>query len=112
MRQANYTAIATQAGATVSSAAIDAEQIFYGTAQLVATGTEVGTMILQASNDPKSLVGGPVNWSAIPSATIAVASAGVYLIPKTDLCYQWVRVNYTHTSGSGNITVQFNSFGV
>ena len=64
-------------------------------------------MKLQASNDeqPDLRNAGwvPTNWSDISGATVAISGAGAFLIPKTDLCYQWVRVVYTN-SGTGTQT--------
>jgi len=113
MRQESIKLIPTQAGANVSSSAVFAANLLYCSAQITATGTEVGSLKLQASNDNLDAVPSstPTNWSDIPSATVAVSSAGAYLIPSTQICYQYVRLVYTHTSGSGNITAVFKSIG-
>lgn len=113
MRQINEPAILVQAAATVNSAAIPALNLFYCSAQLIATGGAAGTFKLQASNDdphgaPAQIA--PTNWNDIPSATVAVTGAGSYLIPKTELCYQWVRVVYTNT-GAGTIAANFKGLG-
>lgn len=104
--------ITTRAAATVNSAPISATQLFACAAQLIATGSAAGTMKLQMSNDrPDTPSVPPTNWTDIANATVSVSGAGTYLIPKTDLCYQWVRVSYTN-SGTGNITVNFTALGV
>lgn len=97
-----------------SSSAIDASQIVYCSAQVVTASlanTPSLTVKLQASNDippasnmPQTFV--PTNWSDVPSAvTSAITANGVVLIPKTDLCYRWLRVVVTTTTGTGNVTV-------
>ena len=102
MRFLNDTVIATQSIAgDVQSAAIDASQMVYATAQIVSTSTAAGTLKLQGSNDFKN----PTNWNDIPNATASVSSAGAVTIPVTQTCFKWIRVTYTHTSGSGNGTV-------
>jgi hypothetical protein len=111
MRQINDNIIPLQAAATVTTAAIPALNLFYCSAQIAVTGAGAGTLTLQASNDDlKGYNTAPVNWSNIPSATVVVAGSGAYLIPKTDLCYQWVRLMYTNT-GAGTISVVFKALG-
>jgi len=112
MRQVHIQALASQTAATVNSAAIPAMNLFYCSAQIAATGSAAGTLVIQASNDDLSgeptLV--PTNWSSIATATVSVAGAGAYLIPTITLCYQYVRVSYTNT-GAGTIAVTFKALG-
>ena len=111
MRQINDNIIPIQAAATVTTAAIPAQNLFYMSAQIAATGSAAGTLVIQASNDyvvASNAV--PVNWSNIPGATISVSGAGAYLIPKIDCCYEYVRLIYTN-SGSGTISVVFKALG-
>lgn len=112
MRQENINIIPSQAAATVTSAAIPALNLFYCSAQCSATGAgAAGTMKLQASNDRPVASGAvPTNWSDIPSATVSISAAGAFLIPKTELCYEWVRVVYTNT-GTGTFSVVFKALG-
>lgn len=112
MRQVNDNIIPLQAAATITTAAIPALNLFSCSAQVTTTGAgAAGTFIIQASNDDFTASNAvPVNWSAIPSATVTVAGAGAFLIPKTDLCYQWVRLVYTNT-GSGTVSAVFKALG-
>ncbi len=111
MRQVNDNIIPAQTAATITTAAIPALNLFYCSAQITATGAGAGTLVIQASNDDfTSPTTPPVNWSPIPAATITVTGAGAFLIPKTDLCYQWVRLVYTNT-GSGTVSVVFKALG-
>lgn len=111
MRQVNDNIIPVQAAATVTTAAIPALNLFYCSVQITTTGSGAGTLSIQASNDESHAANFvPVNFSDIPSATITVTGAGAFLIPKTDLCYQWVRLVYTNT-GTGTISVVFKALG-
>jgi len=111
MRQVNDNIIPVQTAATVTTAAIPALNLFYCSAQISTTGGGLGTLKLQASNDDSQAANFvPTNWSDIPSASTAVSGAGAFLIPKTELCYQWVRLVYTNT-GTGTISVVFKALG-
>lgn len=110
MRQLNDNIIPTQAAASVNSAPIPALNLFAISAQITTVGgAPGGTMKLQASNDD---VPGqpPANWSDIASATVTISAIGTGLIPKTEICYQWVRVVYTNT-GTGTISVVIKALG-
>lgn len=111
MRQENINIIPLQAAGTVTTAAIPALNLLYASVQIASTGSGAGTLVMQASNDePASPTMPPSNWSSIPSATVTVTGAGAFLIPITNLCYQWVRLVYTNT-GTGTISVVFKALG-
>lgn len=114
MSQIDSVIIPTQAAATVSSTALSAQNLFQCSAQIVCTGSAAGTLKIQASNDaaignfPTLFV--PTHWNDVPSATVTVTGAGSYLIPKTDICYQYVRLVYTNT-GTGTIAANLKALG-
>lgn len=111
MRQENLPIIPLQAAASITSSPIPALNLFSCSVQMSIVGSGAGTLIIQASNDdPKASGAVPTNWSAIPSATVTITGAGAYLIPKTDLCYQYVRVVYTNT-GTGTVSCVFKALG-
>lgn len=111
MRQINDNIVPTQAAAMVTTVAIPALNLFYMSAQISATGSAGGTLKFQASNDYSQASGFmPTNWSDIPSASVTVTGSGAYLIPKTDCCYEWVRLVYTNT-GTGTVSVVFKALG-
>lgn len=111
MRQENINAIVSQAAATVTGSPIPAMNLLYGSAQITATGSAAGTLKFQASNDvPRSPTTPPTHWNDIPSATVAVSGAGSFMIPKTDLCYQFIRLVYTNT-GTGTIQANVKTIG-
>jgi hypothetical protein len=81
--------------------------------QAVFTGAPVGSLQLQGSNDPgpnASYTTLPTNWANVGTAT-AISAAGVYIINMPDIYYNWVRVIYTPTSGTGTLTLLFNAKG-
>lgn len=115
MRSLRDTIISSgDASGNLISIALDSSYLFATSAQAVATGSPVGVLKLQFSNDhafasPNNQT--PTNWSDIPNATVSISAAGVFAIPRTELCYQWIRAVYTFTSGTGAITVETNSLG-
>jgi hypothetical protein len=79
--------------------------------QVVTTSTIAGAVKLQFSNDPQNVAGYPVNWSDIAGATVTLSgSAGVFHIPKTEICYNYMRVVFTKSGGSGTVTANYHSF--
>jgi hypothetical protein len=77
--------------------------------QSVSTGTGVGTIKIQVSNDSET--GVPVNWSDLSGATIAVTAASVLVLPKIEVSYQFIRLVYTKTSGTGTLNARVKSIG-
>ena len=77
--------------------------------QSVSTGTGVGTIKIQVSNDSET--GVPVNWSDLSGATIAVTAASVLVLPKIEVSYQFIRLVYTKTSGTGTLNARIKSIG-
>lgn len=98
---------------------IDASQVVSASAQAVVTGTSTGTFKFQSSNDVAALCTTdsngkqqPTNWSDIASQTVAVAGAGVIVIPKFDCCYQWIRTVFVHANAAaGTISANVNTKG-
>lgn len=110
MRQLNDNVIVTQTAATVTSAPVNSVNLFACSAQITATGSAGGTLKLQASNDNFATGAAPTNFTDISGATVTVTGAGAFLIPKLDICYQWIQVVYTNT-GTGTISVVVKALG-
>lgn len=79
--------------------------------QLVFTGSPVGTFKLQGSDDPGSpnagegaQANGVTNWTDIAASSQAIAAAGNILWDVANCGYNFVRVAYTATSGTGTVT--------
>jgi hypothetical protein len=75
----------------------------------VSTGTSTGTVNIRVSNDETN----PVNWVVIPTTgTVPVTAASITLIPKLDLCYRWMQIQYVASNGSpGTITSNIQTYG-
>lgn len=79
--------------------------------QLVFTGTPVGTLRIQGSADAGQPDGGlspqasgVTNWTDITSSDIAITTAGNAMINVQNAGYNWVRLVYVSTSGTGSLT--------
>lgn len=100
------------ADAVCTSQAFSLAHIANFAVQVVTSGTHAGTLKIQVSCD----AGNPnasteaqqsvnvTNWSDLPNATAAVTNSGAYLINVVDAGYNFARVVYTKTSGTGSIT--------
>lgn len=77
--------------------------------QSVSTVDGVGTIKVQVSND--SVKNSPTNWTDLAGATIAVTAASKLLLPKTEVCYQFMRLVYTKTSGTGIVNARVKTIG-
>lgn len=114
MRQDNVVAIPVQnVASSISSNAIPALNLFACSVQAVATGASVaGTVKIQASNDvPQAANAVPTDWNDIASATVSISGPGAFLIPYTDLCYQFIRIVYTNSGSGGTIAVRVKGLG-
>lgn len=109
MRFSTEIALAAAAGANTNGAAIDCSQVFALSLMVVTTSTLAGTAKLQFSNDPFTPGHAPTNWLDITSASVTPSSAGVLGLMKLDACYNWVRVVWTKSGGSGAITCYLRS---
>jgi hypothetical protein len=85
--------------------------------QLIIAGTPVGVVSLQGSSDPVPEANFKVpsftvaNWTDIAGSSQNVTGAGTLDYNMADSYYNWVRVIYTSTSGTGTITVRLNTKG-
>lgn len=94
-----------------TSAAFDTSQTIMASLQAVSAGGAVTAVIkLQGSNDEPSDVA-PATWSDIPSGSVNITAAGTYLVPKTEICYRWIRVLYDVSAGGGTITAKLFTLG-
>ena len=112
MRFLNEVALAAASNTgTVTSAAIDASNLFAASAQAKFTdGTAAGTLVLQGSNDLPT-PGGPTNWSDIPNTSQSVSSGALTLVPRTEICYRYIRVSWTSSGGAGTLTATLQAQG-
>lgn len=113
MRQSSELVFTAQDISTTSTSA--AFRVNYGLSFSIQAvfsggGSPVGVLKVQLSNDSPT-TGNPVNWSDLAGATVSVSADGVVHIPKTEICYQFLRFIYTTTSGTGVCTARLNVIG-
>lgn len=107
---------------TVHSNGVDVNQLAIGSISAVWTGTPVGTLSLEVSNDYVSVGSGPNNaqtnqsvnvttWSDYTNSHQAVSGPGNFTWNLNYLGFRWIRLTYTPASGTGSITVQFSGKG-
>lgn len=101
------------AASSNTSQVYDASQLLQASAHIICSATATGVVKFQASNDYGNNMSGavPTNWVDIPSITQTLSGGTAYLIPKFDLCYQWIRIAYT-AGGTGTVTVKMKAHGV
>lgn len=84
--------------------------------QAVITGTLAGTAKLQTSGEP-ILTGDPnaqpasTSWVDYTGSSQTIASAGVAAWNVADVGFNWVRIVYTASSGTGTITGTIDTTG-
>lgn len=104
------------------SSTVFADCIVRASAQIVvSSGSCVGTFVWQGSNDQgfPSSVYQPTNWNTIGSTASIVCSttpsAKVFLLPLTEMSYEYIRIAFTDASaGSANgvVNVRMKSMGL
>lgn len=68
------------------------------------TGSPVGSLKLEASNDG-------IQWTDISDSITAVSAAGTLIWKEDSAMYDKVRAVYTFSSGSGTLNIQINGKG-
>ncbi len=119
MKYSNYSPINAISSVTISSPAVDIQQVIKMSYQIVVgTGSIAGSVQAQVSNDDTLQgsrgVGSPSNWSNLGAST-ALSTSGVTLVPQQDLCYRYLRFVFTDTSsgtGTANLNIQVMQLGV
>lgn len=112
MRIANENIISSgnvSLGASFELTAIYVGSVINYSIQLVWTGAPTGTFKLQCSNDPGipgnstivSQRSNIINWTDITGSSQTIASDGNHTWDVQNCGYDWVRVIYTSTSGTG-----------
>lgn len=133
MRTFNKTmATAVPLNANYNSPYMQLKQIYTYTMAAIITGTPTGTIQIQASNDPETNdtqvqtsydpggnptnppAVGPVNWVTIANSSFPVTSAGETMWNVNYAGYNYVRVQYTDSSGgtsTATMKIIFNGKG-
>lgn len=112
MRSNSYTAIAGSTGSSLTSAPIPVSQMtqFSVVVSVAGDNAAAGTVTVQASNDVGTgfpvTESSPSPWVTLPApATATVSGNGQVLIPITNVAYQFIRVVYTRSAGTGGVIV-------
>ena len=114
----NYAVLsAADLASSQTSAPINLYQVYMYSIQSVITGSPVGSIKLQVSNDyniPQTPNGAPTptNWTDVATSVTAINGATSILWEDPNTSYAWVRVVYTKTSGTGSLSARINTRGV
>ena len=83
--------------------------------QAVMSGSPVGTLKVQLSNDIATPSNGPdkslnvVNWTDYTGSSEAISASGTFVYNLLNSGYGWVRLVYTKTSGTGTLNATFRA---
>lgn len=115
MRTYDYTVLsAINAAIGGNSIAFNTRNIFMFSIQAIGTGSPNCNIKIQVSNDIGDQQANqsfqPTNWTDLSGATVTVNAASAFIIPKTEICYNWIRV-VCASGGTGTITVNLNGRG-
>lgn len=116
MKHANIVALSGSNAASITSAPIDAIELYRASFQShMADATGAGTIAIQVSNDiynaqylPNAFT--PTNWTTIFTNTYNAASSPTLSDP-LELSYRWLRVVFTSTT-PGTSTIAVNMFAL
>ena len=91
--------------ANVTSLTINLNHMSQFNVQALFTGSPVGAIKIQQSNDG-------TNWDDVPASSVSVSAAGSQSWNLYMVGYPWARLVYTRTSGTGtlNATVYAKGF--
>lgn len=97
-----------------TSMATDVTSIGYSASHLMSiqnvfSGSPVGSIKLQSSNDQVTTEDLITNWYDVEDSTKVVNGSGIGNYNIHDFAFKWIRIKYTATSGTGNITSIINS---
>lgn len=106
---------ASDMSSDVTSDAMQLEQYLGYAIGITITGSPVGILLLQGSCDPPQTPMGvqpsPSTFIDIGGTSNSITTATTVLYNMYPVQYNWVRIKYTRTSGSGAITATFNAKG-
>ena len=110
MRFITYRAIAgVTATADTYSAVFDISSVFsMGVQAHIFSGTAKGKAYIEVSCD--SLDEKPTNWVALPD-TADLSSTATKAFVRTDICANWCRIFWAHSSGTGTLDVHVKTNG-
>lgn len=92
-------------GASITSDSQQLIQEVVCCVQAVFTGSPVGSIKLQISNDSS-------NWTDYTGSATSISAAGDVAWNLSNIGYRYLRVVYTRTSGTGSLSVTVSGKGV
>lgn len=99
----------------LTSVPISLFNIFGYCIQLEFTGAPVGATTIMVSNDPSdqggAIVPAPTNFTLLANSSLAISAAGDLMYNVNECNYNWFKVLYTRTSGTGSLNGRFNLKG-
>ncbi len=115
MRRNNFAIFSSDdMSGVLTSEPIPLFNIYGFSVQLIYTGSPDGEMKLQASDDDSfenQANTDPSNWTDLSGTVIAIAAAGSYIYNYSLVPFNWVRVVWTPSSGSGSLSGRINIKG-
>jgi hypothetical protein len=96
---------------TLTSNDIDVRTVYGCSLQLKYSGSPVGTITVEATDD-EIVPAVTRNWAPMTGSSVAISSAGDWIYNIADLNVGFVRLKYTFTSGSGTLTAKIVTKGV
>lgn len=99
----------------LTSPEIQLNQVYGWSAQFVFTGSPVGTLKVQVSDDPSYVAEGttpvPTHWTDLANSSQSISAAGDITYNANIAFYNWIRFQYVFTSGTGTISGRCNLKG-
>lgn len=90
---------------SINSTAVDLDAYIGFSCQAVFSGSPVGTLKLQISDDILSDCASVTNWSDYTNSSYSLSAAGNYSWNVAQAFYRCMRVVYTKSSGTGTLNV-------
>lgn len=100
----------TSLGANASSSVIEFNSpINYLSIHSIITGSPLGTLIVECSNELVDSVASipESSWVEITPLEESITAADVIMTKIPTVCYKWLRQRWIYTSGTGQITSMF-----
>lgn len=96
---------------TLISNAIDVRTVYGFSIQFKYTGSPVGTMTIEATDD-EIVPAVSQNWVTVAGSSVAVSGSGDWIYNVADSNLGSVRLKYTFSSGTGTLTAKIVTKGV
>lgn len=105
------------ASASLNSLGLNLDQTSLYSIQAVFTGSPVGVLKLQISNDDVAIAAGTnsaanvTHWTDYTGSSYSLSAAGDFAWNVWPAGYRWIRAVYTKTSGTGSLTITYSGKG-